>query len=139
MKKTLVALMCAALIVMVGCAGVQFTPNVEKVALKSVARVAGYKLAEAQPGIASAAYPVAISLVNVKDDKQLVEVLWPMAIAQLTNAVGKDPLLAATLADCVGLVQVDVAVAEGQTKMAENIRIASIGFAEGVTLFQSKR
>ena len=117
-----------------GCSGLQLT-NAENVALKVAARTAGYKIAHNNPELAALALPYAKGILATKDNTELIDNIWPAAVKLVTEQTGADPLIAASVADVLSLIEVDAATPEIQ---AENIRIALAAFVEGVELANIK-
>jgi PBP1b-binding outer membrane lipoprotein LpoB len=123
-----------AIVLLAGCSGLQLT-NVENVALKAAARTAGYKIAQNNPEMTALAVTYAKGILATKDNTELTAVLWPSAVKLITEQTGADPLIAASVADVLSLIEVDAATPEIK---AENIRIALAVFIEGAELANLK-
>jgi hypothetical protein len=119
-----------AFLFLAGCSGWQLN-NAENVALKAAARTAGYKISQNNPEFSALALPYAKGMLAAKDNAELTDVLWPVAVKFIEEKTGADPLLAASVADVLSLIDVDAAAPEIK---AENIRIALAAFVDGVEL-----
>jgi PBP1b-binding outer membrane lipoprotein LpoB len=129
MKKTLSILsVLFAVMFITGCAGIQLT-GAENVALKSAARIAGYKIAQNNPVLAAQALPYAKTLL-ASDSTQLANILWPAAVTLLLEKTN-DPLLVATIDDVLILIEANL---PPQEIKADNIKIALAAFVEGIEL-----
>ncbi len=128
--------LCASIIVLAfvaaGCQGIAINPQAENVLIKSAARIAGYKLARQNPELAAVVAPQAETLLaaaTTADPAQFVDVLYPAAASLLMKKID-DPVLAATVADCISLIQTD---ADVPVKSAQ-IQAGLQGFIEGLAL-----
>lgn len=128
MKRYLILII--AFLFLAGCSGIQFN-TAENVALKVAARTAGYKVSQTNPELAALALPYAKGILAAKDNAELTDVLWPVAIKLITEKTVADPLVAASVADVLSLIDVPAATPEIK---AENIRVALSAFVEGVEL-----
>jgi hypothetical protein len=106
--------------------------KMEYVLIKSSARIAGYKVATDNPGLAAVAAPQAQALLAAAGSAEPVmftDVLFPAAVQLLLRQVD-DPLLVATIMDATSLIEPEAPVSMRQAQ----IRAALQGFLEGLTL-----
>jgi len=130
MKKALSILtVVIAAMFIVGCAGLHLNSN-ENIALKSAARIAGYKIAQNNTELAAQALPYAKALLATEDSAKLTNSLWPAAVKLIQEKIN-DPLIAASIVDVLSLVQVDAGTMDIN---AGNIKITLAAFIEGIEL-----
>ena len=136
MKRALILVVAAAFL-LAGCEGLQVLKSDEQtVVIKTAARVVGYKIAKNNPELTRQALPQAIALyaagTGTQDQAQYVNVLFPAAVNLLLQYI-HDPLMAASVADIVGLVRVDMST---QMKVIF-IQAGLQGFIEGMQLAEA--
>jgi len=114
---------------LIGCLD---TGKLDTVAIRSAARVAGYTLAQENPALATVALPQAQTLLAAADgdEVQFTEILFPAAVALLQKNVD-DPLIAASIADLIGIIEAD-GLSTGIR--ADMMKVAVQGFTEGLMM-----
>lgn len=122
---------------LVGCAGIQLSgkDQLQSVAIKDAAMIAGYKLAQERPDVVRAARPYAAAMLEAANGGKPVTGLWSQGLELLTEQIGGDPLLAALVSDAAALVVIDDQ-AMVSAAIQEKIKAALAGFVAGMDLAQ---
>lgn len=120
-----------------GCAGIQVNQQVEDVALKSAARIAGYEFATKNKDLAGQALPIAKAILSAaNNDAPDTGDLLKSSAKLLTGKIG-DPIIAASISDVVSLIKYQGADVSLSMQNAE-IKAALEGFIEGISLAVGK-
>lgn len=136
MKRALILVVAVAFL-LAGCEGLTILKSDEQtVVIKTAARVAGYKIAKNNPELTKQIIPQAIALyaagTGTTDQAQYVNVIFPAAVNLLVQHVD-DPLMAASIADIVGLIKVDMSIPIKVIYIQAGLQ----GFIEGVQLAEA--
>jgi hypothetical protein len=130
--RQVIGLALVALLLLTSCTFLNIKdPVKEDLAIKIAARALGYKVAMHNKELTKDILPQAKAILAYEDVNQLVNDLWPKAIKWATEKASSDPLMAATLADVLSLVEVKDIPIDGK---AIKIRLFLVGFIEGVEL-----
>jgi hypothetical protein len=119
---------------LVGCAGIQLSGDVQAVAIKDAAMIAGYKLAQARPEVVRAARPYAAAMLEAANSGRVDRLLWSQGVMLLQERINDDPLLMALITDAVSLIVISDAQIDKATQ--GQITAALGGFVMGIDLAQ---